>query len=101
MKLHSIYNNTEVTIRYAAARDSWGEPTTTSDVTLRARVERKTDVARGADGETLVYLYVVFLPLDTAISLEDRILIDNVETTPQMIEVATDFTSRFRKVYVK
>lgn len=82
------------------AYDKWGSPTST-DTVVKGRFEQTTKLVRDLSGEQVVSSANVYLKSDINVEHIDKIKYDNKEYSILTIEVAKDFSDRFKRIYLK
>ncbi len=101
MSLQDFLTST-ITIVTAAARDQWGEPTTTSSASVAARVVMKEEVVFDNTGAEVLSKGRVTIE-NTALTNEDKLTIDGVTYPIITIKNAVGRygTTEFIKVFIR
>jgi hypothetical protein len=89
---------------------AWGEPVARTDIAVKGYIEYKRHLVRNARGEEVISSVMVYLPLsiesaaflNRALSLEDRIKLDNDTFDRAIIVISRpkDFSRRHIEVYL-
>jgi hypothetical protein len=96
----SVYLKQTITWHRHISFDSRNEPTYAAGAEIKARVNWKNGVLRVLKGEEVVFNGTVLVRPDQEMGYNDLLTIDSADHIILMIGKETDFSDRFKKLWI-
>lgn len=78
MSVNALMNQT-ITIASKSGYDGYGRATTSTETTIKARVQQTTKQKFLANGDVILITAIAYVPADTTVEIDDAITVDSRE----------------------